>query len=115
MTPDFLQTLTLLLIGLLFFKENMLTWISKKMGMNGNGHSNGNGHASVDAKKIAADAAEIVASNHLHELFDNSKSIAESSKRIEENLTRNFTILHESEAKRREDMAYLKARLNGKS
>lgn len=32
MTPDFLQSLTILLIGLLFFKENVLVWISKKLG-----------------------------------------------------------------------------------
>ncbi len=32
MTPEFLQSLILLLIGLLFFKENILSWIGKKLG-----------------------------------------------------------------------------------
>ncbi|MEK9208092.1 MAG: hypothetical protein AAB922_06400 [Patescibacteria group bacterium] len=36
MTTDFLQTLILLLLGLLFFKENLLSWINKKFGF-GNG------------------------------------------------------------------------------
>lgn len=34
MQPDFLQTLILLLVGLLFFKENILSWIGKKLGFN---------------------------------------------------------------------------------
>ena len=32
MNFEFLQTLILLLIGLLFFKENVLSWIGKKLG-----------------------------------------------------------------------------------
>lgn len=35
MNPDFLQSLILLLIGLLFFKENVLSWIGKKLGFSG--------------------------------------------------------------------------------
>ena len=58
-TFDFTQTLILLLIGLLFFKENVLTWISQFLGLKNN---KTNFQAQIDSIRRDVDA---ILTNHL--------------------------------------------------
>ena len=57
---------------------------------------------------------KLVANEHYHEMKDEFGKINETLKRIEDNLTRNFTISHEGMAKNRETMATILAKLNGR-
>lgn len=75
---------------------------------------NGNGNGHHEVKKVAEDAAKLLATNHFHEVPEILKDIRDSQRRTEENLVRNFNNFYTKIDSAKEDLTYLRARSNGR-
>src|SRR3990167_4173531 len=105
MTFDFTQILILLLIFFLFGKEYIPAFL-KKFGIL-------NGGKKPDLNTLD-DKLRLATNEHYHEMKDEFSKINESLKRVEDNLIRNFTILHDANGRMGEKMSTMLAKINGK-